>query len=56
MDTLFELTTEGSDEDENVIALLAIELWSKVPKLDGLQCCERNSTCTRKVHIILAHY
>ncbi|KAH0754155.1 hypothetical protein KY290_024425 [Solanum tuberosum] len=42
MDTLFELTTEGSDEDENVIALLAIELWSKVPKLDGLQCCERN--------------
>ncbi|KAG5569500.1 hypothetical protein H5410_059266 [Solanum commersonii] len=42
MDTLFELTTEGSDEDENVIALQAIELWSKVPKLDGLQCCERN--------------
>ncbi|XP_049386738.1 transcription factor MYB96-like [Solanum stenotomum] len=44
MDTLFELTTEGSDEDENVIALRAIELWSKVPKLDGLQCCERNSS------------
>ncbi|KAG5596159.1 hypothetical protein H5410_037391 [Solanum commersonii] len=41
MNTLFELTTEISEKDDDVIVIQAIILWSKVPKIDGSQCCEK---------------